>query len=131
MLVVEDNPAVRQVALSTLHSLGFKVLEAETGDEAARLLKTENDITLVLSDVRMPGELNGIDLARLIQREQPDIQVLLTTGYFDGDDKLEDLNLLYKPYRATDLAEKIRSLMNLPQRVEFDSGSIRHAAAVA
>jgi len=131
VLVVEDNPAVRQVALSTLHSLGFKVLEAETGDEAARLLKTENDITLVLSDVRMPGELNGIDLARLIQREQPDIQVLLTTGYFDGDDKLEDLNLLYKPYRATDLAEKIRSLMNLPQRVEFDSGSIRHAAAVA
>jgi len=131
VLVVEDNPAVRQVALSTLHSLGFKVLEAETGDEAARLLKTKHDITLVLSDVRMPGELNGIDLARLIQREQPDIQVLLTTGYFDGDDKLEGLNLLYKPYRATDLAEKIQLLVSLQQRLEFDGGTIRHAAAVA
>lgn len=131
VLVVEDNPAVRQVALSTLHSLGFNVLEAETGDQAARLLKTTNDITLVLSDVRMPGELSGIDLARLIQREQPGIQVLLTTGYFDGDDRLEDLNLLYKPYRATDLAEKIQSLMKLPQRVEFESGTIRQAAAVA
>ena len=131
VLVVEDNPAVRQVALSTLHSLGFKVMEAETGDEAARLLKMKKDIKLVLSDVRMPGELSGIDLARLIQREQPDIQVLLTTGYFDGEDKLEDLNLLYKPYRATDLAEKIQSLMRFPQTVEFKTATIHQAAAVA
>jgi CheY-like chemotaxis protein/two-component sensor histidine kinase len=131
VLVVEDNPAVRQVALSTLHSLGFKVMEAETGDEAARLLKMKKDIKLVLSDVRMPGELSGIDLARLIQREQPDIQVLLTTGYFDGEDKLEDLNLLYKPYRATDLAEKIQSLMRSPQTVEFKTATIHQAAAVA
>jgi signal transduction histidine kinase/CheY-like chemotaxis protein len=131
VLVVEDNPAVRQVALSTLHSLGFKVMEAETGDEAAHLLKMKKDIKLVLSDVRMPGELSGIDLARLIQREQPDIQVLLTTGYFDGEDKLEDLNLLYKPYRATDLAEKIQSLMRSPQEIEFENAMIHQAAAVA
>jgi CheY-like chemotaxis protein len=131
VLVVEDNPAVRQVALSTLHSLGFEVLEAETGDEAARLLKMKPNIKLVLSDVRMPGELSGIDLARLIQREQPDIQVLLTTGYFDGEDKLEDLNLLYKPYRATDLAEKIQSLMRSPQEIEFETATIHQAAAVA
>jgi CheY-like chemotaxis protein len=106
-------------------------MEAETGDEAARLLKMKKDIKLVLSDVRMPGELSGIDLARLIQREQPDIQVLLTTGYFDGEDKLEDLNLLYKPYRATDLAEKIQSLMRSPQTVEFKTATIHQAAAVA
>ena len=130
MLVVEDNPAVRQVAHSTLHSLGFKVLEAETGDEAARLLRKNDDIKLVLSDVRMPGELSGIDLARLVQQEHPDIQVLLTTGYFDSDDRLEDLNLLYKPYRATDLAEKIQSLMTSPV-VELDSTTTHHAAAVA
>jgi CheY-like chemotaxis protein len=131
VLVVEDNPAVRQVTLSTLHSLGFKVLEAETGDAAARLLKTKKDIKLVLSDVRMPGELSGIDLARLIQREQPDIQVLLTTGYFDGEDKLEDLNLLYKPYRATDLAERIQSLMLSPESVELENATVHQTAAVA
>ena len=85
----------------------------------------------MLSDVRMPGELSGIDLARLIQREQPDIQVLLTTGYFDGEDKLEDLNLLYKPYRATDLAEKIQSLMKTPHKIEFEAAAIHQAAAVA
>jgi PAS domain S-box-containing protein len=131
VLVVEDNPAVRQVAISTLHSLGFKVVEAETGDEAARVLKTKNEISLVLSDVRMPGELSGIDLARLIRHEQPDVQVLLTTGYFDGEDNLKDLNLLYKPYRATDLAEKIQALMPKQQRVELESASLHPAAAVA
>ncbi|MGO4524304.1 response regulator [Microvirga sp. 2MCAF35] len=131
VLVVEDNPAVRQVALSTLHSLGFKVMEAETGDEAARLLKSKKGIKLVLSDVRMPGALSGIDLARLIQKEQPEVQVLLTTGYFDGEDKLEDLNLLYKPYRASDLAEKIQSLMSTPQGVELENAAMSQAAAVA
>jgi len=129
VLVVEDNPAVRQVALSTLHSLGFKVMEAETGDEAARLLESKTDIKLVLSDVRMPGALSGIDLARLIQKEQPDVQVLLTTGYFDGEDKLEDLNFLYKPYRARDLADKIQSLMSSAQNVEMENAAKRQAVA--
>jgi PAS domain S-box-containing protein len=111
ILVVEDNPAVRQVAISTLMSLGFKVLEAETGDEAARILRSNNQVRLVLSDVRMPGEITGIDLARLMKSERPDIHVLLTTGYVDSEEALEDIDLLYKPYRATDLAEKIQLLM--------------------
>jgi CheY-like chemotaxis protein/two-component sensor histidine kinase len=131
VLVVEDNPAVRQVATSTLRSLGFTVQEAETGDAAARLLKKARNISLVLSDVRMPGELSGVDLARLIQSDHPDIQVLLTTGYFDGEETLDDLNLLYKPYRATDLAEKIQALMKLPESVELEDTSSRQAAAVA
>jgi PAS domain S-box-containing protein len=131
VLVVEDNPAVRQVAISTLQSLGFNVQEAESGDEAARLLNGNKDIRLVLSDVRMPGELSGVDLARLVQREYPDIQVLLTTGYFDGEGTFEDLNLLYKPYRATDLAEKIQALMSLPQSIESESVPLRRTAAVA
>jgi CheY-like chemotaxis protein/two-component sensor histidine kinase len=128
VLVVEDNPAVRQVANSTLYSLGFQVIEAETGDEAAELLKSRKDVSLVLSDVRMPGELSGVDLARLVQRERPEIQVLLTTGYFDGEDTGEDLNLLYKPYRAADLAEKIRSLMGSPQPDDVDDTPHRSVA---
>jgi YesN/AraC family two-component response regulator len=82
----------------------------------------------VLSDVRMPGELSGVDLARLVQQERPEIQVLLTTGYFDGEDTAEGLNLLYKPYRAADLAEKIRSLMELPQPDRADEAPPRSVA---
>jgi PAS domain S-box-containing protein len=111
VLVVEDDPAVRQVAVSTLESLGFKVREAQTGDEAASLLQTDSHFRLVLSDVRMPGEITGIDLARMVKREWPSVRVLLTTGYVDGEAKLEDLELLYKPYRAMDLAERIQTLL--------------------
>jgi CheY-like chemotaxis protein len=111
VLVVEDDPAVRQVAVSTLQSLGFQVREAENGDAAADLLAKGDGVRLVLSDVRMPGELTGIDLARLVKREWPSVRVLLTTGYVDGSDSIDDIDLLYKPYRAADLAEKIQSLL--------------------
>jgi CheY-like chemotaxis protein len=111
VLVVEDDAAVRQVAISTLRSLGFGVIEAQTADEAARMLDTNEDVRLVLSDVRMPGELTGIDLARLIKRKLPDVHVLLTTGYVDTDETINDLELLYKPYRAADLAERIQMLL--------------------
>ena len=69
VLVVEDDPAVRQVAVSTLRSLGFEVTEAQNGDEAALLLRDNEHVRLVLSDVRMPGELTGIDLARIVKRD--------------------------------------------------------------
>jgi CheY-like chemotaxis protein len=82
-LVVEDDAAVRQVAVSTLQSLGFEVQEAETGDQAASLLKENGKVRLVLSDVRMPGTMTGIDLARMVRREWPSMRVLLTTGYVD------------------------------------------------
>jgi CheY-like chemotaxis protein len=121
VLVVEDDPAVRQVAVSTLQSLGFAVVEAASGDEAARLLNTNGQVHLVFSDVRMPGELNGIDLAQLIRREMPEIRVLLTTGYVDADGMLGDVDLLYKPYRAADLAEKIRSLTEACRPAEAEA----------
>jgi CheY-like chemotaxis protein len=116
VLVVEDNPAVRQVAISTLHSLGFDVVEAETGDEAAQVLKTNDHVRLVLSDIRMPGGLSGIDLARFIKSEKPDVHILLTTGYVDSEEIIEDVELLYKPYRATDLADKIQALLEKPKQ---------------
>ncbi len=110
-LVVEDDAAVRQVAVSTLQSLGFEVQEAETGDQAASLLKQNGKVRLVLSDVRMPGTMTGIDLARMVRREWPGMRVLLTTGYVDGEETVDGVELLYKPYRATDLAERIQSLL--------------------
>ena len=91
--------------------MGFEVEEAETGDQAATLLKQNGKVRFILSDVRMPGALTGIDLARMVKREWPSMRVLLTTGYVDGEDTIEDLELLYKPYRATDLAERIQSLL--------------------
>ncbi|MBM1172205.1 response regulator [Microvirga arabica] len=131
VLVVEDDPVVRQVAVSTLHSLGFSVMEAASGDEAARLLRADRRVHLVFSDIRMPGELTGIGLARLIRREMPEIQVLLTTGYVDGDEPIENIDLLYKPYRAADLAQKIRSLTGACRPAEAEAFQIPPTASAA
>jgi CheY-like chemotaxis protein len=131
VLVVEDDPAVRQVAVSTLKSLGFNVMEAASGDEAARLLKANRQVDLVFSDIRMPGKLTGIDLARLIRREMPKIRVLLTTGHVDGDETIEDIDLLYKPYRAVDLAEKIQVLMAAVQSADGEAFDVDAAASTA
>jgi CheY-like chemotaxis protein len=114
VLVVEDDTAVRQVAVSTLHALGFAVREAESGDEAERILRREDGVSLVLSDVRMPGLVSGLDLARLVRDEWPGIRVLLTSGYVDADDQVGDFNFIHKPYRAADLAERIRALADGP-----------------
>ncbi|WP_262029501.1 response regulator [Microvirga sp. Mcv34] len=129
VLVVEDDPAVRQVVISNFRSLGFDVVEAATGDEAVRVLKANRHVRLVFSDVRMPGTLTGIDLARLIRRDWPDIRVLLTTGYVDGDTTVGDVDLLYKPYRLADLAERVRSVMEAPRTNE--NGALPHSAASA
>jgi signal transduction histidine kinase len=131
VLVAEDDPAVRQVAVSTLKSLGFNVMEAASGDEAARLLKANRQVDLVFSDIRMPGKLTGIDLARLIRREMPKIRVLLTTGHVDGDETIEDIDLLYKPYRAVELAEKIQVLMGTVQSADGEAFDVNAAASAA
>ncbi|MGF9761697.1 response regulator [Microvirga sp. 0TCS3.31] len=132
VLVVEDDPPVRQVAVSTLESLGFTVMQATSGDEAVRLLKANRQqVHLVFSDIRMPGKLTGIDLARLIRRDMPGIRVLLTAGYVDGDETLMDIELLYKPYRTVDLAEKIQSLMVTPQRSERETIADQEVADAA
>jgi CheY-like chemotaxis protein len=88
-------------------------------------------VRLVFSDVRMPGELTGIDLARLIRSERPDIHVILTTGYVDSDKTIEDIDLLYKPYRAADLAQKIQALMEAPQPANGDALPAHAVASAA
>jgi PAS domain S-box-containing protein len=112
IMVVEDDAKVRHVTLSTLRSLGFRVREAETGDDAVASLAERNDVDLVFSDVRMPGTLNGTELARRIRRDWPWMKVLLTSGYIDAEDDLSEFSIIFKPYRVSELAEKLRMLLH-------------------
>jgi CheY-like chemotaxis protein len=112
VLVVEDEPSVRQVAVSTLKALGFTVTEAKNADEAADILKTNQEFRLVLSDIRMPGQRSGIDLAVFIKQQYPGIPILLTTGYSEDSAHADAFQLLYKPYRAADLAQRIQAVLS-------------------
>jgi CheY-like chemotaxis protein len=113
ILVVEDDEAVRHMAVECLRDLGCTVHEAGDAGEALRLLKEQPGIELLFSDIVMPRGMNGVALARAARSMRPDLPILLTTGYSgqmsEGLDSFKDsLPLLRKPYRRAELAQKIR-----------------------
>ncbi|HEY8567148.1 MAG TPA: response regulator [Beijerinckiaceae bacterium] len=112
ILVVEDDAKVRQVAVSTLAALGFTVREAENGDEAVEALRHDGGVDLVLSDVRMPGSLTGGALARRIRQDWPDTRILLTSGYVEADEDIGEFDIIYKPYRLSELAERVHAALH-------------------
>ncbi|WP_428406073.1 response regulator [Methylobacterium sp.] len=108
VLVVEDDEHVRRTAVAALEALAFEVREAGTGDEALRLLEQVPGISLLFSDVNMPGSLNGLDLGNLVKKKWPEIYVLLTSGYLSEEQDASDFDLLQKPYRVAELVSKLR-----------------------
>jgi PAS domain S-box-containing protein len=112
ILVVEDDPEVRQVTVSTLQMFGYQAEAAENGDVALSRLKQRHEISLLLSDVSMPGTLSGFDLGREVQARWPHIKVLLTSGFIEDEVEAVDFNILLKPYRADDLARALRTLID-------------------
>lgn len=114
VLVVEDNPNVRKLSVARVNDLGYNVREADCGDAAAEILRNDPNIDAVFTDLVMPGELDGLALARHIVASYPQIRILLTSGY--AEDILsrhnEDLGhqILRKPYRQSDLAQALTTL---------------------
>ncbi len=116
VLVVEDDADVRYTVTSTFESLAFKVLSAQDGSEAMRILEKEPNVALVFSDVNMPGSMTGIDLGRNIRQKWPQMQILLASGYLQENQDTNGFKLLQKPYRATDLIAMLRGLLNDPEQ---------------
>lgn len=83
VLVVDDDPGVREVIRSMLEASGYSVLLAENGKEAMRVLKTEQ-ADLILTDLVMP-EQEGIETIKALRREYPEIKVIAMSGAFGGD----------------------------------------------
>jgi len=105
VLVVEDNPEVADVTISMLRELGYEVAAARDADAALEMLDGRK-LDLVLSDIVMPGAIDGAALAQEIRRRHPELPVLLVTGYAEAVDKLGgEFAVLRKPF---DLAELSR-----------------------
>ena len=122
VLLVEDDPDVRDYAASALGELGYRVLEAEDGQQALHLLATAPRVDLLFTDVVLRGGLNGRQLAdkMLATREVP---VLFTTGYTRNaivhHGRLDaDVSLLNKPYTQQDLARMVRQLLDKTPRLD-------------
>jgi signal transduction histidine kinase len=114
VLVVEDNEAMRRVALRQLSDLGYRTFEAGNAGAALHIL-THETIDLLFSDVIMPGTIDGIELARDARAQWPALKVLLTSGFpntkLDDERRARDLRLLSKPYRKDDLARTLREIL--------------------
>ena len=116
VLVVEDDHGVRDFAVSVLRELGYHVIEAASGDAALELLESNVEITLLFTDVVMPGRLGGADLAKAALELRPDLQILFTSGYttrlVERDWPSGTIDFLRKPYRSVDLAARVRAVLN-------------------
>ena len=111
VLLVEDNPQVRDFAEGLLADLGCNVLSTQTAEDALHKLASDR-IDLVLSDVVMPG-LSGVELARKVQELYPEVPILLATGYSDEIvDRGSEFSVLLKPFGAADLSKAIAAALN-------------------
>ena len=114
ILVVDDEPALRKLALEILTLAGYQVLLARNGNEAIEMLATTK-FDLVLSDVIMP-QMDGYQLAKHIKENYPSIKVQLATGFSSNrhsamKDKSLQNNMLYKPYRTGELLRRVSTLI--------------------
>ena len=111
VLLVEDNPQVREFAEGLLTDLDCRVVSVDDAQEALERLDSE-EIDLVLSDVVMPG-MSGVELARAIQRTHPDVPILLATGYSDEIVRRgSEFAVLAKPFGAADLSQAMAALLD-------------------
>lgn len=81
VLIVEDEPLMRLMAIDVVEDAGFDAVEATDADEAIRILEARSDIRIVFTDVDMPGSMNGIKLAMAVRDRWPPIQIIVTSGY--------------------------------------------------
>ena len=80
ILIVEDEPLIRQAAVRTIEDAGFEIIEAANADEAIRILEGRRDIRVVFTDIHMPGSMDGLKLAHAVRNRWPPIRIIVTSG---------------------------------------------------
>jgi len=119
ILLVEDEPEVRNVICRVLGKHGFTVLQASDGQDALQLLSQQTEpIDLLISDVVMPN-MNGIELRKRLLETRPDLKVIFLSGYPEGMLQRETLAtantyLMEKPFTPGQLADKVKGVLGLP-----------------
>ncbi|WP_315974873.1 hybrid sensor histidine kinase/response regulator [Microvirga yunnanensis] len=115
VLLVEDEPRVRRMTMARLQDLGYRALEAANGPAALGLLDQHPQIDLLFTDMVMPGDMTGADLAEAVRAQRPGIKVLFTSGYAEPDvvrrGQATEAGWLKKPYSMLELARTLRDVL--------------------
>jgi signal transduction histidine kinase/CheY-like chemotaxis protein len=117
VLIVEDDPDVRDYTADIVAELGYRVLSAEHGADALRLLNAHPEIRLLFTDVGLPGGMNGRQLADEALRRRPRLKVLFTTGYARNaivhQGRLDPgVEVIFKPFTYSDVASRVRRILD-------------------
>jgi CheY-like chemotaxis protein len=109
VLVVEDEIFIRMVAVDTLEERGYSMLEAGDASEALALIERTPGIALIFTDINMPGEKDGLDLASEVAKRWPEIEIIVTSGArkLPDEEIPDDGQFLPKPYSAAALTKLV------------------------
>jgi CheY-like chemotaxis protein len=112
ILLIEDEPIIRMGTSAMLEDAGYLVLEAANTDEAQTLLTAHPEIAIVVTDVQMPGSMDGLALAQMLHRNHPEIRVLVTSGRSGSLEAREcgNASFLPKPYTAAAIEKALAGL---------------------
>ncbi len=109
VLVVEDEAMMRTKLAEELQGAGYLVVEASDGTDAVEILTLRRDVKIVISDVRMPGPIDGVELCRRVRSDHPGIKVVLSSGEANAADSTAHDGFFLKPYRVARIISHIRS----------------------
>lgn len=114
VLVVEDEPLARMFAADILIDDGYKVLEAVNADQAMALLNARSDVHAVVTDIEMPGSMNGLVLATTIMARWPGIAVLVNSGRLKPEGAIpQGVGFVGKPYQPNALLDLLKELLQI------------------
>ncbi|XXF10363.1 PAS domain-containing protein [Pseudomonas sp. D2-3] len=116
VMIVDDEPAIRMLVMEVLEGLGYTTLEAGDGPSGLKIVQSDVRIDLLVTDVGLPGGMNGRQLADLARLERPELKVLFITGYAEnsviGNGHLEPgMRLLTKPFTMQAIANRIHEMI--------------------
>ena len=113
ILVVEDDGLIRLDLIDTLEDMGFHVLDAANADEAIRVLEGNADIAAVLTDIDMPGSMNGLNLACAVRDRWPPVKIIITSGHrvVQITDMPDGSVFFSKPYTHVSVISSVREML--------------------
>jgi CheY-like chemotaxis protein len=113
VLIVEDELLLRMNAVDMISAAGFEAVEARDADQAIEILEARRDITVIFTDIQMPGSMDGLKLARAVRGRWPPIKIVATSGHarISETDLPEGGRFLPKPYSPGQITGVLRELI--------------------
>ena len=115
VLIVEDELLLRMDAVDMIAAAGFEVVEAGDADQAIEILEARRDITVIFTDIQMPGSMDGLKLARAVRGRWPPIKIVATSGHVSVQetDLPDGGRFLPKPYSPHQITGVLRELIGV------------------